>query len=107
MASYACPTRVTAAVAENRGSRQDADLEMNDDHDRPNVAGLTHRDFNRRGTATLRSWLKYWEAVASGRRRPNPPDVGKDAAAEADKVRREIQAREEAGLAGPARVRSW
>jgi hypothetical protein len=75
---------------------------------RPNVAGLTAREFAHVGTPDLkRSWLPYWEAVRDGRRAPNRGDSIEDAPVHIAKIKREIEAREAEGYAGPNRHRTY
>jgi hypothetical protein len=81
---------------------------MPDDRNRRNVRGITSREFDRRGTSTLRNWLDhYWVPVRDGKREPNPGDSRAQAPGEIEKLTREIKAREDAGYAGPNRHRSW
>jgi len=61
-------------------------------HATSNVGGVTHPDFDGVEMATLRYWLKWWtspDRSAYGRE-----EAGRDPRVEAERVRREIEARE-------------
>jgi hypothetical protein len=79
------------------------------DQDRPNVRGLKYPEYDRKGTRTLRTWLKYWEGVAAGTRKltTGSNDTVGMAPDEIAKLTSEITAREAAGMAGPERDASW
>ena len=59
-----------------------------------NVAGATDPDFEGVPMSTLRFWERWWSAPE--RTRHGPEEAGRDPQVEADKVRREIDAREAA-----------
>jgi len=59
-----------------------------------NVSGVTSSEFDGGGLPDLRAWLRYWEGVAAGTVKRNAGDEGLDAEAEAQRLRREIAARE-------------
>jgi hypothetical protein len=72
---------------------------------RARVRGLTSPEFEHVGTPDLRYWLKWWSAPE---RTPSGADEdGRDAHIEQEKLRREIEARERLGVAGPKRSGSW
>jgi hypothetical protein len=77
------------------------------DLDREFVRGLTDPRFDGVGTSTLRSWLRYWQAVRDGRQPPNPGDTRSMAAARTRMISSEIDARETKRVAGPDRDKSW
>jgi hypothetical protein len=61
-------------------------------HGTSNVAGVTHPDFDGVDMTTLRYWLRWW---TSPERSPyGREEAGRDPAVEAERVRREIEARE-------------
>jgi hypothetical protein len=61
-------------------------------HGKSNVPGVTHRDFDGVEMATLRYWLSWW---SSPDRSPyGREEAGRDPQVEAERVRREIEARE-------------
>jgi len=57
--------------------------------------GLTHRDFNGVSSSTLRYWLDWWEDPA--RERGGKEEAGRDPNNEAQRIRKELEAREELG----------
>ena len=76
---------------------------------RPNVRGLTSRDFDHVGTPDLRKWTEYWEGVRAGTRTltQGSNDTVAMAAGEIAKLTSEISAREAEGYAGPNAYRKW
>ena len=61
-------------------------------HGKSNVAGVTHSDFDGVDMATLRTWLKWW---SSQERSPyGREEAGRNPHVEAERVQREIDARE-------------
>ena len=67
---------------------------------RPNVRGLTSRDFDHVGTPDLRKWTEYWEGVRAGARTltQGSNDTVAMAAGEIAKLTSEISAREAEGM---------
>jgi hypothetical protein len=59
-----------------------------------NVGGVTSPEYDGVGTPTLRAWLRYWEGVAAGTVKRNARDKNLDAEDEAQRLRRELSARE-------------
>jgi hypothetical protein len=61
-------------------------------HGKSSVAGVTNRDFDGVDMATLRYWLKWWSSPDRSPYRRE--EAGRDPKVEAERVRREIEARE-------------
>jgi hypothetical protein len=66
---------------------------------------LTSPEFDHVGTPDLRYWLKWWSAP--GRSPHGANEAGRDPVLEQNKLKREINAREQLGVAGPDRDRNW
>jgi hypothetical protein len=93
-------------IGEAQGrSRQVAHRQARRAPRRERVRGLTSPEYDHVGTPDLRFWLEWWskpERTPSGLE-----EAGRDPLAEQAKLRREIEAREQLGVAGPARDRGW
>lgn len=72
---------------------------------RPLIRGLTSPEFDHVGTPDIRYWLRWW--AAPERSADGPDEKGRDPVAEQRKLRAEIEAREQLGVAGPYRSRAW
>ena len=58
-----------------------------------NVSGITSPKFDGAGTADIKHWIRHWEAVRDGRKRPDPGTEKMDPLAQIAECEAELEAR--------------